>query len=448
MRRIVHNSFLLCCFGILVFCMSIVAMPNFGDKICPCNACVPSTTISNINNNSLTLRVICNKREFVYKDQITKPHNHIMKLEFDERGINACLETKIALMNSRYNLTKNKIDALDWVFPHINKFVQNIANKTNKDCVDSTIKFYPNRENMFEISKEKDGLVVDIYDIKEQIFDRLKKPNRPNDNIYTLHINPTIIPADIKKSDNLRCTYLRAGFSTGFTKSVDARKNNIALSLKSINGTVLKSGDVFSFNQVVGDRTEKRGYQESKIIVKGRFVEGIGGGVCQVSTTLYNAAIRADMSIVSVRSHSLPISYVPPSFDAMVNSGSSDLKIQNNLKTPVFIKAYTKDDRCCIEFYGEQLKYKIIPESETVDTLPPPDEDEEMVDTEYKYLTPEIIAQNNLVSGDKIKVLNGKGGLLSKGYLNYFDKNGQLLIRKQIRTDKYQPQKGLIAIMP
>jgi len=388
------------------------------------------------NKNTVNIKIVCGLKSYSYCDSFIQPQNHIMQIEFEDRAINKPIYQKLLTLKNKFEKTNSKTDALDWVFPNIDKFVKNIVAKTNCEPIDSKIKFFPNRTDMFEITEEKSGCIVDPYDIKEQIFDALLQ------NKKSVCITPTTIQADTTKQENQRYTHRFASFATDYSRSTETRKHNIELALSSINGTVIEPGATFSFNQVVGDRTEKRGYQESKIIVNGQFVEGIGGGVCQVSTTLYNAAIRADMTIISVRNHSLPIAYVPPSFDAMVNSGSSDLKFQNTKDSPVFIKAYTKDNRVTIEFYGAKLPFTIVPESETVDTLPPPLEDEEIVDTEFKYIKPDT------PSGQKIKVLNGKGGLISKGYLNYYDSKGQLIARKQIRRDKYQPQKGLIAIAP
>ena len=118
---------------------------------------------------------------------------------------------------------------------------------------------------------------------------------------------------------------MRAEFTTSYKTSSEGRKFNIAFGASKIDGFIVKSGGIFSFNEVVGQRSTKAGFKEAKIILDGDFVNGIGGGVCQLSTTVYNAALLADMEIIEVHSHSLQIAYVKPGFDAMVSS-SSDLK--------------------------------------------------------------------------------------------------------------------------
>lgn len=136
-------------------------------------------------------------------------------------------------------------------------------------------------------------------------------------------------------------TLLLSSFTTYFDSSNESRAHNISLAASSINGCVLKGGESFSFNSVVGRRSEERGYKPAKIIIDGEFVYGTGGGVCQVSTTLYNAALLSGMKIVCARSHSLPVSYVEPSFDAMVSS-SSDMSFKNPYSFPVYIACETR----------------------------------------------------------------------------------------------------------
>ena len=123
---------------------------------------------------------------------------------------------------------------------------------------------------------------------------------------------------------------LRSSFFTTFYSSKEERVNNIEIASKSIDGIMIESGGEFSFNKVVGERSEKRGYKKAVAIIKGEFTESVGGGVCQVSSTLYNAVILADLKIVEYHPHSLPVSYVAPSFDAMVSWGYADLRFENN----------------------------------------------------------------------------------------------------------------------
>ena len=103
---------------------------------------------------------------------------------------------------------------------------------------------------------------------------------------------------------------------------------------------MLTPGTIFSFNQVVGEASLNNGFKEAPIIVNEQFVMGAGGGICQVSSTIYNAALDAGLSIIERHNHGLPVSYLPPGLDATVAYDYLDLKFQNNLKTNILIHAY------------------------------------------------------------------------------------------------------------
>lgn len=229
---------------------------------------------------------------------------------------------------------------------------------------------------------------------------------------------------------------LRSEFTTFYRNSTDERKSNIKLASKSINKYFLDVGAEFSFNRVVGKRTEKRGYKPAKIISMGKFVEGVGGGVCQVSTTLYNAALLADLEILEWHRHSLAVSYVKPSFDAMVNSNVCDLRFRNNTDNPIIITACADDEKIKIMIYGEKLEYSIERESQIVMEIPAPSE-EIKVDELNEY--PE------LYEGERKVVSYSKNGLVSCGSI-IKRKNGKVIKREKIRGDKYKPYQGLIVV--
>lgn len=126
-----------------------------------------------------------------------------------------------------------------------------------------------------------------------------------------------------------------AEFKTNFSAGNRPRSSNIKLASSIIDGLVLLPGERFSFNGVVGERTIKAGFQEAGVYINGRHDTGIGGGICQVSTTLYNACLLSNLKIVSRTNHSLPVPYVPPGRDATVNFGFQDLVIENNMATPI-----------------------------------------------------------------------------------------------------------------
>ena len=227
---------------------------------------------------------------------------------------------------------------------------------------------------------------------------------------------------------------LRSQFYTSYSTSTEERKTNIGLAAKALNNTFIDVGAEFSFNRTVGERSVKRGYKAAKIIVGGKFVDGVGGGVCQVSTTLYNAALLGGLEITEYHPHSLPVSYIAPSFDAMVNSGNADLKFVNNTHNPIIIKTKADGTRLTIGIYGEPLKEKYARKSVVSEYIPAP---------EPQRITAKAGEYPDLFEGET-KVLNyGKQGLKSEGYI-VVSKDGVIISQKKIRKDKYNAMQGVI----
>ncbi len=130
-----------------------------------------------------------------------------------------------------------------------------------------------------------------------------------------------------------------AEFTTRFSAGNRPRSSNIKLATEKINGVVLAPGESFSFNGTVGRRTARAGFREAGVYINGRHDTGIGGGICQVSTTLYNVALFSNLKIQKRTNHSLPVPYVPVGRDATVNWGAQDLVFQNNYDTPIAVAA-------------------------------------------------------------------------------------------------------------
>ncbi|MEQ8201243.1 MAG: VanW family protein [Syntrophomonadaceae bacterium] len=142
-------------------------------------------------------------------------------------------------------------------------------------------------------------------------------------------------------------------YSTWFHGS-PARYQNIATAMRSVNNTLLWPDQVFSFNEFIGPRTPERGYLPAPVILNGDLDVGYGGGVCQVSSTIYNAALAANLTIIERHSHSKPVHYVPEGRDAAVDYGGVDLKFKNNRSTAVIIKSSLYNGRLYIELRGAE----------------------------------------------------------------------------------------------
>ncbi|ERI93079.1 VanW-like protein [Clostridiales bacterium oral taxon 876 str. F0540] len=142
-----------------------------------------------------------------------------------------------------------------------------------------------------------------------------------------------------------------ASYSTVLLSSDKDRTYNIKHGAKKINGYKLNPGDTFSFNEVVGKRSAENGFKTAAIIVNGEYEEGFGGGVCQLSTTIFNSADKAGLQILERHDHSKTVGYVPKGRDAAVNYGSLDLKFKNTKKYPVEIRASVDDKRVYVSIW-------------------------------------------------------------------------------------------------
>ncbi len=300
------------------------------------------------------------------------------------------------------------------VFYYLNG-AESVADYICRDCEKTVIEPYAtfNLEGEpFTYYEGGDGLKADRQKLLEDISSSL------NGGWEDVKVRIT----EVKRSDDLNAVKNRTvklySFTTYFDASNAERSSNIRLAASKINGTVIPSGECFSFNKTVGARTQENGFKQAKIIEDGKFVLGFGGGVCQVSTTLYNAALLSGLEIAEYHPHSLAVSYVAPSRDAMVSGSYCDLQFVNNRKTPIYVRVKCTQSSVCCTFYGESDGYSYSFKSEVVGSIPRPDDEE--------------------VEGDEDKILSyGRDGTLSLGYL-VKEKDGEQT-EELIRKDKYAP---------
>lgn len=361
--------------------------------------------------------------------------DYTVKEELIARRIGASRDDIVRLIEENLRSGYTAKESVLYCFPRLKDVVGSFIAKVNKDAKDAEIVFRPYNSPMFTIRKESDGYSVN----EERLFYDIYAGLRRTDNV-------TVDVVAIKKASTVTaeelCEYTnkRASFSTGYSASGENRKHNIRLALSKINGKRINDGEEFSFNSIVGKRTVERGFQEAKIIVGGDYTDGVGGGVCQASTTVYNCALLAGMTITAVAPHSLPPSYVQPSLDAMVNSGSSDLKFKNDTGGPIFIKAYGTESAAFVEIYGRRPDCTYALESKVVSRGEVPG-DRIINDYENKYVT------DDMQSGETVRVSYGNACVSSEGYLTK-KINGQIVERRLIRRDVYKARSGIVAVKP
>ena len=176
---------------------------------------------------------------------------------------------------------------------------------------------------------------------------------------------------DVKK-----CNALLGTYTTNYSTSTLDRKKNVNNASNLINNSVVYPGETFSCYEVMQPFTRENGYYSAGAYAQGIVVDSIGGGVCQVSTTLYNAVLKAELEIVERAAHSMTVSYVPISFDAAIAGTYKDLKFKNNTQVPILIEAIANGSLLTFNIYGYEtrdLKNRSIKfESEVISTTNPP----------------------------------------------------------------------------
>ena len=234
-----------------------------------------------------------------------------------------------------------------------------------KAPVDATYSF--SEDNQMEIHTEKKGRAIDLDSVIAQI--KTLDIFKPNPVLVSFkEISPTISTAELEKQ---KITGLLATYTTDFNTSQANRTENIYLATQALNGKILKPGETFSFNDSVGPRTSSAGYKEAPIIVNGEISSGLGGGVCQVSTTLFNVLLLADLPISERTNHDLAVAYVPRGQDATVDYGNLDLKFRNNTGGFILIKCKTVQNSLTFSLYGQVKNNQEVTISTSNDPLNP-----------------------------------------------------------------------------
>ena len=255
--------------------------------------------------------------------------------------------------------------------------------------------------------------------------------NYDNENEYTI---PAVITYPEITTEKLEAEYtdtIIGTYHTDYSSSSANRKENIRLASVKINGLVLNPGEVFSFNGVVGPRTEATGYKVAHVYSGNKVVDGIGGGICQVSSTLYNAVVLADLEIVYRTNHSIPVSYVPLGRDATVSYGTIDFKFKNDKATPVKFEVIADGNRLTVNIYGRK-KYKkdISIETNVTGSVP--------------FSTTEI-PDDTMYEGERKVEEAGSNGSRVEAY-KIVKENGQVVSRTLLCRSNYSPVSATVRV--
>jgi vancomycin resistance protein YoaR len=199
-----------------------------------------------------------------------------------------------------------------------------------------------------QIVPGKNGYIMDEIEFRERLYKSYYKNDSQTIEIPTRPLYPRV---DSEVLESIK-DHLIGRYITYFNSGNKERSHNIQLAADAIDNYVVFPGETFSFNQVVGKRTLERGYLPAPVIVKGELTEGIGGGICQVSSTLFNAVDMAGAKILERYSHSKRVPYVPPGRDATVSWYGPDFTFQNPYHKPILIRAKVRFGSMIVQIYS------------------------------------------------------------------------------------------------
>lgn len=219
-------------------------------------------------------------------------------------------------------------------------------------------------------------------------------------------------------------------YSTRYDVSNTNRTNNVKLSSQKINGTIIMPGEIFSYNQTVGKRTIESGFKEAGAYANGQVIQEVGGGICQVSSTLYNAVLYANLEIVERSNHYFESSYVPAGRDATVSWGTLDFKFKNNRKYPIKITSSSKNGIETVTIYGikEENEYEVVVQSQKTSTI--------SRNVQYQD-------DSSLAKGEEVIIQNGHDGCTSEAY-KILKQNGEIKSKVLLSKDTYHALERII----
>lgn len=438
----------------LVLVMAVVGQFFVMESVDPSDVISNGTIISGINvggmdrldaeqliydvfkekSQDFSLTINYGEDSWVYTKDDFKVNSEIHTIIEEAQKRNAILEdydTQKQIVEEYNSQGKSVNVAFDYIFVGLDDKIEEIIKSVEYAAEDSQIIFDATAKKCFQISKHKNGLRVNKEELYYQINEQFNKSNQIVVDLPTVEVEP-----EVTMEDNQAQTELVSTYTTYVADSTGNRKSNVVKAVNMFNGFVVEPTQEVSFNKVTGPHTASNGYKVATVIYNGRFVDGVGGGICQASTTLYNALLLADVEILEVHKHSLPVKYVPLGLDAMVSEYVADLRFKNNADTKLYIQTITDSESVTVKVYGTKPEYNIKSSSETVQTLKHTG-DKVVLDTNKEY------TDKVLFKGEQYRLTYPKDGYEAKAYLEYY-KDDKLIEKKEIRHEYYNPQNGII----
>lgn len=334
----------------------------------------------------------------------------------------------IARTRSRLQLKRESVN-IDMGFKYdnsiIDKIIKDVNKKLYKEPKDAKISFI---EGSFKVTPDEPGVKINQEELGKLIDEAVK----PDSTINNITIPTETIETKIKGDMLSKINTKISSFTTAFKPSDVNRTENLRIASAQINGVLVLPGDIFSMNKALGPRVVSKGYKEAPVIINGTVVPGLAGGICQVTTTLYNAVLLSNLEIVERTQHGLAVSYVGVGRDATISGDAIDFKFRNTNKYPIYINTIMGKSTLSVNIYGanEHPGQYVQITSVVTERIKP--------DIEYIY-------DSSLENGKKITEEKPITGIKSKTYKKVFQ-DGKLISEELISEDFYKPAKGKIRV--
>lgn len=286
------------------------------------------------------------------------------------------------------------------------------------------------QDGVFRITKEMVGEKLDEEATTAEVLQKLKDNVEGSVNVVMEEAVPAYTASAFENAQSLLGTYM-----TAFSAGENGRNTNLRTASEKINGSVLYPGDIFSTNAAFGAMTYDNGYRPAPVIINGKLEDDFGGGVCQVSSTLYMALLHAELEITERRNHSLKVGYLPFAYDATLAGDYIDLKFRNNLNSPVYIEARIQDgSKVVVNVYGEETRSsnrKLVFQNALIDTITPQDE--------------EIIQDASLPQGQRLVSTAAKTGYKYNLYKIVYEADKEVE-RVLVNVSTYRAVRGQVRV--
>lgn len=400
-------------------------------------------SINGVNVAGLSKQAALTRLKELYNDKIQNSFislrfdNKEWKLKYSELGysydIEAAVEKAYSVghqgdlfkqltetLGAKMNAQNFELDS-NYDKEPINKLIAKISKEIDQEVIDATIKY---NGASFSITDEKIGRKLDQENTASLITEQLHKVD-----VVVLDLPVDIVQPIVKRTDLAMIQDKLGEFSTKFNAADVDRSTNIKVATNSTNNVLVRPGEVYSVNETLGPRLAKFGYKDAKVIINNELVPGIGGGVCQVSSTLYNAVLLSNLKVIERKNHSLTLSYVGLGRDATISGDYIDFKFMNSTNYPIYIYGEVK---------GSWVKFTVFGKSEN------PGREVKINTNVLKTIPPtiKIIEDPTLPVGTEVEEKKAHTGYVVKTQRVVYE-NGKEILREDLGTSNYRVVNGV-----